>query len=280
MMLEEITILRGTVAAALVTVLLTAMPLFAESSPLPGQRSIEDFQQTSDWQFELEGEARETAEIYHSQREVAYLVIGAGMDRPLLVSPRGKSVQTVPATAIVRQADGAMLDGGSATESLGTYTLTGDAMRFEIDGQTAMLRPRPALLGNQSQDAVVERSPQYARTAQAYSLVKGVVSNELPVDGERVRIRVYFGSWSEICGELVPKIMRVEEEWRSQGVRFEYYGVPQPITDDAVAVAEGILGVPTAVAYVDGEEVGRLSGRPLNTPDTSLREILSAAPSR
>ena len=58
-------------------------------------------------------------------------------------------------------------------------------------------------------------------------------------------------------------------------MRFEYYGLPQPLTDDEVAVRDGILGVPTAVVYVDDAEVGRLSGRPLNTPEASLYQVLA-----
>ncbi len=97
----------------------------------------------------------------------------------------------------------------------------------------------------------------------------------MPVAADSIRIRVYFGSWSEICNYLVPKIMQVEGQWGPGGVRFEYYGLPQPLTDDQVAVSEGILGIPTAVIYVDDVEVGRLSGRPLNTPEQSFYEILS-----
>ncbi len=267
----------GLLTLASAVLLVTSLPLSGESKPVPGSRGINDFELTTDWQFELAGELQADAEIYHSPREVAYLIVAPGLDRPLLVSPRGESVQAVASTAVGRETHSASLEGGSSIQSLGTYTQHGKAIHFEIGGQAAELKPRPPLLGNQSQLAVVQRSPQYAQAAEAYSLAKSFAPQQVPVDGERVRVRVYFGSWSEICGELVPKIMRVEEAWHSAGVRFEYYGVPQPITDDPVAVAEGILGVPTAIAYVDGEEIGRLSGRPLDTPETSLVELLSSA---
>ena len=138
--------------------------------------------------------------------------------------------------------------------------------------QAGDLRP---LLGHQSHVSLGEHDPKLASKAKTYALKSGFGPTTLPVAADSIRIRVYFGSWSEICSYLVPKIMQVEEQWGPHGVRFEYYGLPQPLTDDQVAVKDGILGVPTAILYVEEEEVGRLSGRPLDTPEESFHEILS-----
>ncbi|MCP3962976.1 MAG: hypothetical protein GY719_34485 [bacterium] len=246
-----------------------------EPAIVPGSAAIEDLELTADYLFELEDAVLESAEIYSSKRHVAYLVVTPRLASPLLISPRGQSVQTVWAERLTRGENSASLEADFPLEYLGEYQLEKAEMVFEVDGKTARLKPAPPLLGHQSSASLSERDPKLASKAEAYSMKSGFAATTLPVAGDSVRIRVYFGSWSEICNELVPKIMQVEEQWRSEGVRFEYYGLPRPLTDDQVAVRDGILGVPTAIVYVDDVEVGRLSGRPLNTPEASLYQVLA-----
>jgi hypothetical protein len=57
-------------------------------------------------------------------------------------------------------------------------------------------------------------------------------------------------------------------------VRFEYYGLPRRITEDAEARAMNISGVPTGIVYRDGREVGRISGNSWRTPEQAILEIL------
>jgi thiol-disulfide isomerase/thioredoxin len=72
-------------------------------------------------------------------------------------------------------------------------------------------------------------------------------------DEDELIVRVYFGSWSPICERIVPKIMAVEEAWRF--VRFEYYGLPKPLSDDELARSQGITGLQTVLVLRGGEEV-------------------------
>ncbi len=247
----------------------------AQSDVVPGNAAIEDLELTPDFLFELDGKVLDSAEIYASTRHVAYLVITPRLEAPLLISPRGNSVQSVQVERLTRRELGASLDAGFPLTYLGEYQRKRDAMVFELDGKTARLKPAPPLLGHQSHVSLSARDPKLASKAKAYAMKSGFALSTLPVAADSIRIRVYFGTWSEICNYLVPKIMQVEEQWGPQGVRFEYYGLPRPLTDDQVAVRDGILGVPTAIVYVDDVEVGRLSGRPLDTPEESFYEILS-----
>ncbi len=245
----------------------------AAAAELPGISPIEDFEASGAFLFELDGRDLD-AEIYHSEREVAYLIVATKLPAPLLISPRGKSVQTVEKTRFTRTDGGAELAEKAALEQLGEYELSGDEMVFEIGGKIAKLKPKPPLLGHQDFATLEEHDPKYAKNARTHGLKRKSAAQAPPVPGENVRVRVYFGSWSEICQYLVPKMKSLEEDWRSHGVQFEYYGVPKPITDDQHAVDTGILGVPTAVVFVDGEEIGRLSGRALDTPEESLTRLL------
>ncbi len=262
----------GLVIAILITCSFRA---HAQSNVVPGNATIEDLEVTSGFLFELNGAILEDAEIYSSKRHVAYLVITPELDAPLLISPRGESVQTVQVERIARHELGATLEAGFPLEYLGEYELQLGEMVFELDGKTARLKPAPPLLGHQSHVSLSKHDPKLTGKAKAYAMKSGFGPATLPVAADAIRIRVYFGTWSEICNYLVPKIMQVEEQWGPEGVRFEYYGLPRPLTDDQIAVKDSILGVPTALIYVDDVEVGRLSGRPLDTPEESFYEILA-----
>ena len=69
--------------------------------------------------------------------------------------------------------------------------------------------------------------------------------------------------------------MALEERLRGR-VRFEYYGLPKPLTDDPIVREEGITGVPTVLVSVDGEEIGRLQGRALDRPGEALAGLFGA----
>ena len=264
-----------SVAIGVFLVICLAAPVAAEarSSVVPGRDAIEDLELTGDFLFELDGADLTDAEIYVSKRHVAYLVVTPGLPAPLLISPRGNSVQSVQQEKLARVDGGATLAADSVAQYIGEYDLRGGKMIFDLAGKTAKLKPKPPLLGRQTFDALETHDPKYAYNARAYQ-AKAAAATAPPIPGENLRIRVYFGSWSEICKLLVPKMQQVEDDWKTHGVRFEYYGVPRPIIDDPHAVEMGIVGVPTAVVFVGDEEVGRLTGRALDTPEESLYRLL------
>ncbi len=271
--------MRKALAVAIVVVLgffnIGSSRSVAQSATVPGNTTINDLEHSADFLFELEDEVVTDAEIYASKRQVAYLVVTPRLESPLLISPRGNSVQTIQTEKLTVNEHTATLAADFTLEHLGEFESRRGEMLFQVGGKAAKLKPAPPLLGHQSTHSLGAFDPKLTTKAKAYSMKSSFNGTALPVAGESIRIRTYFGSWSEVSNTLVPKIMQVEEQWGPQGVRFEYYGLPQPITDDQAAVKDGILGVPTAVLYVNDEEVGRLSGRPLNTPEESFHRVLS-----
>ncbi len=245
------------------------------ATELPGLTAIDDLELDGSFLFELDARDLRDAEIFLSKREVAYLVVASELERPLLVSPRGRSVQSVRIDSLIRKDGGGELAADSVLDYFGEYKLRGGEMIFEIDGKVAKLKPKPPLLGQQTFEELEKHDPRYAYNARSLSEAKAISTPSPPVSGERVEIRVYFGSWSEICEMLVPKVKQVEDDWKSHGVGFEYYGLPKPIIDDQHAVDIGIFGVPTAVVFVDGEEVGRAVGLQLKEPEESLYRVLA-----
>lgn len=248
----------------------------ARSPELPGGKPIDDLELTRDWVLEVDGEDVDGAEIYYSRYEVAYLVLSPELPSALLFSPRGRSVQSVDVEKLVKAAGlAAKLGPAAAVSYLGQYEESRGVITIELDERTVRLKPRPPLLGRQSYEVLEERHPRYGEKARAYGLEKAAVQSMAIPRGE-VRVRVYFASWSPICERLVPKVLRLEQELKGR-VRFEYYGLPKPLSDDPVVARESVLSVPTVVVYVDDEEIGRLSGRALDEPVAAFSRLFKNA---
>ncbi|MCP4658594.1 MAG: thioredoxin family protein [bacterium] len=273
----------GTLTAYALVAMLGAslMGTATHATELPGKSAVSDFELTSQYVFELDGRDLEGAEIYYSKYEVAYLVIASELATPLLVSPRGHSVQRVqPQKLAKRKKIRADLGANAVLEFVGEYRRRRGAMIFTIDGKTAKLKPHPPVLGHQSSADVRDRLPKYAHLAEARGRSAKAGLPELPQAGENLKVRVYFGSWSPLCERLVPGIIAVEEKRKNPQVRFEYYGLPRRIIDDPVAREDGIYAVPTAVVYRDDEEIGRLTGLQLRSPAEGLARLLTGDPPR
>ncbi len=250
----------------------------AGAAELPGKRAVSDFELSIEYVFELDGRDLKDAEIYYSRYEVAYLVIASELTGPLLISPRGRSVQRVRPQALTKRRQiRADLGADAVLEYLGEFRRRRGQLLFTVDGKPARLKPHPPVLGRQSSADVRDRLPKYAHLTQARGRILKAGLPELPEAGEGLRVRVYFGSWSPLCERLVPGILALEEKRTNLRLRFEYYGLPRRIIDDPVAGEEGINAVPTAVVYRDGEEIGRLTGLRLRSPAEGLARILSGA---
>lgn len=251
----------------------------ADAEKLPGREPIEDFERTVEWSLELDGALLPSAEIYFSRRQVAYLIVVPAFELGYLVSPRGRSVQAIAAGLLERSAGepGAVLAGDAVAGLAGEYRRDREgAYAFELGGRRWRLARAPVVLGVQSAAELRRRDPVLAHRAEAYARDKGASLAPMPeAHGERIRVRVFFGSWSPICQRIVPKIAQLEQRWASSGVRFEFYGLPRPISDDPVAVEAKVRGVPTAVVLVDDREIARLTGRDLDTPEVSLARVLA-----
>ncbi len=269
---------RRRIAPAIlaVAVLAAAWPSAAQ---VPADEIFQGFELSGDFIFELGGEDLEHAEIYLSDRAAAYLVIAPELASPLLITPRAGSVESVSFMKVAKRTDGTIdLLADASFNRLGGFEIEDQTVVFEVKGQTAKLKTRPPLLGEHDLDALRSYKPDYARQADAYAPAARSLE-VLRGEGRDVRVRVYFGTWCPVCGRLVPKVLKVHQELEGSKIRFEYYGLPQPLTDDPIAARDDVHGVPVGIVYVGGKEVGRLSGGDLNVPENAIRKLLDGAKS-
>jgi thiol-disulfide isomerase/thioredoxin len=91
-----------------------------------------------------------------------------------------------------------------------------------------------------------------------------------------VKITVFFGSWCPHCQQKVPIAMRLARELAGSKVKFDFYGLPHGFSNDAQAQRYGVKAVPTGIVYVNGKEVGRISGDGWESPEATLRNLVGS----
>ncbi len=250
---------------------------YAMAQAVPVDAVFSGFKLNGDFLFDLDGKTLHNAEIYLSDKAAAYLIIAPELASPVLVSPRTQSVESVSFMKVSKQEDGTIdLLADAAFDRLGAFRLANQEVVFQIKGQEAKLRAKPPLLGEQHAESLRSYKPDYARLADGYAPTTQVV-NALRSQGQKVRVRTYFGTWCPVCGRLVPRMIKVAEELEGSNIGFEYYGLPSPMSDDPITQSEDLRAVPTAIVYVDGKEIGRLSGGDLNAPEKAIIKMVNGS---
>jgi thiol-disulfide isomerase/thioredoxin len=261
MMTEDATMNRTTRFASLATLaalLPAALPALAQ---VPSDAVLRDFVPTGDYLLEVAGKEVPKAAIYHSERAAAYLVLTSSFDSPVLLSPRAGSVESVNLMKVVKRDDGAIdLLADATLQSLGRFQVDGQEIAFRVDGREARLAPNPPLAGIHPRADLLAHSPEYGYGAALYHPDDGVLA-QLRRRTKPVQVRVFFGSWCPHCKRYLPNVLKVQEELKGSKVAFEYYGVASPPEgwQDPELLRLGVHGVPTAIIYLGGKELGRIA---------------------
>ena len=251
-----------------------APPLAAQA---PADPQLQDFEPIGEFLFELGGQDLERAEVFVSERAMAYLIMAPELTSPLMLNPRTRTVESVHLMKVARRDDGTVdLLAGATLKPVSSFVIENQEVHFTLGDKVAKLKPRPPLLGQQSAQGVKDYNPQYARKAESYGPTTKYLE-ALRAQRQEVRVRVYFGTWCSACKRVVPNTLRLAEELRGSRIDIEYYGLMSPLINDPEAKRAGIQGVPTAVVFVNGEEAGRLTGRQLLSPEASLSRLLGVS---
>ncbi|MCP3957899.1 MAG: thioredoxin family protein [bacterium] len=266
---------RGNLTTGLLAAMALAMGASSAAAQVPADAVFSGFKPSGDFFFELGGETLENAEIFLSDKAAAYLVIAPELASPVLISPRTQSVETVSFMKVAKREDGTIdLLADASFNRLGSFKLQQQEVVFQVKGKTAKLKRKPPLLGQHPADTLRSYKPEYGRNADAYKPIEKAVAS-LRKQSKDVRVLVYFGTWCPVCGRQVPKIIKVADQLEGSKVGFEYYGLPQPMTDDPKTKEDDVHGVPTAIVYVGGKEIGRLTGGDLNSPEKAIYQMIN-----
>ncbi len=155
----------------------------------------------------------------------------------------------------------------AAFDQVDHFKVSGQMVSFNVKGQAASLRPKPPLLGLQTADSLKKYKSDYAFKADEYKTDPALVA-KLKAESRNVRVRVYFGTWCSVCSRMVPKILKLASELKGSKIAFEYYGLPQPMSDDPMTAKENLNGVPTASSSTS---MVRNSDVPMAIPSASRK---------
>lgn len=248
---------------------------WAVIAQIPPDEVLKDFKVNGEFQFQHGTKTLSSAEILFSNRAVAYLIMAPELTSPLLVSMQSREVQSLEAEKVIRNDDDTVhILADAMLEPVGAFTLSAQRVVFTAFGQKSLLKPRPWLLGKHSGKALKAHNPEYAYKASQYEPAAEELA-AIKSQTRDVRVRVYFGSWCPHCKQIVPRVLRVADELVGSKVQFEYYGLSKPLGQEPIVREEKIRSVPTAVVYIDGEEVERLTGEGISEPEKALNNLLS-----
>jgi thiol-disulfide isomerase/thioredoxin len=252
-----------------------ALPLGAQQAA-PTDSVLRGFERTGDYMLMVDGKADLRAEVYQNKSIPAWLVLPTTLPSPILLMPGAGSVETVQMLKVVKQKNGTVdLLADAQMKPQGKFKLVGERVEFTSEGRKASLSPKPPLVGQKKAAQLKEHSPEYIRTAQGYTPNAQAVA-ALKKQTQQVRVLTFFGSWCPHCKDYVPYLMRVEEDVKNPKIQFDYRGLPRDF-NDAEAKRLNVREVPTAIVYVNGREVGRLSRNDWRNPEGALTRLLNGA---
>lgn len=242
---------------------------------VPADAVLSGFQPNGEFLFELDGQDLKDAEIFFGDKAGAFLIMAPALSSPILLGTRTGMVESVHLMKVAKQTDGTVdLLADATLDLISQFKLEGTEVTFDLKGKAAKLKPKPALVGFQDADSLVEYKADYGYSADAYTPSSSALA-ALRKESRDVRVLIYFGTWCPTCSRLVPRALRVEREIAGSKVRFEYYGLPRDMKSDPRTSKDKIQGVPTGIVYLGDKEIGRLGVKELNEPEAALRRMLT-----
>jgi thiol-disulfide isomerase/thioredoxin len=268
--------------ARLASPLLLALLFLLPSAPaplvaqmIPPHATYQGFEPIGEYVLEIAGAPLPGVQMYRSDRAgSAVLMTGPGLTDALLLVPRDRAVQRFDRNKVVVGADGrAFLLSDVSLQRESAFQVEGSEVAFTLGGRPARLKEKPWLLGLHRGPELLQHDVAYAFRAKAYK-PSAPLLKQLKTTAQPVRVRVFFGNWCPHCQEMVPRILRVEQDLGPSNVKFEFYGLPSPFGNEPEAKRMGITGVPTGVVYRGNQEIGRISGSDWTIPELAIKKVI------
>ncbi len=272
--------MRTTTSPVFRLALLALLAAGAQTGPVAAQpvgsdALFSDFQPSGDFVVEIDGRAQPRAEIYQSDRAGSLLLIGPELSTPILINLRAQTVEALDLMKVAKQPDGSVdLLADAMLSPLGRVRLEGEDLAFSAESKTVRIKARPFLIGAKSLDEVLGYSPEYQRKASRYAPDAGAMKR-LKAQKEPVRVLTFFGSWCSHCKKHLPLLLKVGQGLGGGKFQFDFFGLPPRFNGEPEATKFGVTGVPTAILFVGGKEIGRIPAAQWSNPEIALDLLLN-----
>ena len=221
---------------------------------------LSGFLPTGDYMLLIDEEMEPDAQLYLSMRASALLVLSESLGEPVLIWARTMAVDRLARTDLVASAGGWDVTAEPNRSYAGEAGVEEGRIILPLEGRNVRIVPRPPLVGDRTLGELIEHSPEYQVGMDAFE-PDGEAMSALHDEGP-VEVRVFFGSWCGVCKRVLPNLLQVAAGLEGSNVAFGYYGLDNPPGgwDDPEVDANNVTGLPTAIVFRDGREVGRLTG--------------------
>ena len=262
--------------ALLALLVAASVPAVAQPTAHP---VLSAFMPIDEYILEIDGQADSDARLYLSQRAAAMLILSDSLDEPILLWARTMAVDRLPAADLLASGAGYDVVAEPGKTYIGDAKPDQATIDLPIEGKTVRILPRPPLLGDRTLGELLEHSPGYRAGMDAFQPNPAAMT-ALREAGP-VRVRVFFGSWCGVCKRVLPNLLEVNAGLEGSNIAFDYYGLDAPPGgwEDPEVKGNGVTGLPMAIIYRDGEEVGRFGGaNDFAQPAQVLQTLLAGAP--
>lgn len=254
--------------------ILGALLLPAMAAPALGEQ--QEFLKTGHFQLKAFGELDPSAEIYIAKSVASVLVISEKLHKPVLIvagEKRATALVDEAVTPVPDHPDTVLVDLSKALGKPLVLKIVGRDLSFIAGGKRVLVQPRDPILGDVSQEQLLEQLPELRRGKQAYTPRTGQM-RLLGKLQRQVRLLVFMGSWCPHCEQLVPRLLKVVDELPGDSLEVALRLVPRSMGEDLLARQYKVNAVPTVLLLEDGREIARLEGDDLKRPEASLARVL------
>ena len=251
---------RWIAAALCILPALLAAPAAQAAAQSASHPVLSGFAPIDDYILEVDGQADSGARLYLSQRAAAMLILSDALGEPVLLWARTMAVDRLAASDLLASGAGYDVVAEPGKTYVGEATPDQTTIVLPIEGRDVKVLPRPPLLGDRTLGELLEHSPGYRAGMDAFQ--PNAAAMAALRDAGPARVRVFFGTWCGVCKRVLPNLLGVEAGLEGSNVAFEYYGLASPPAgwEDPEVKGNEITGLPTAIVYRNGEEVGRFGG--------------------
>lgn len=270
---------RRRALALIMTLAVSSLAMAPSGSVLAAQLAaphpvFNNFLPSDIYIVEVNGVPSPEAQIMVAEQVPAVLIVAPEVGFAALLTPRTGMAQSLNSSSVMYLQDGTVaLMGNVGLANEGRFQLVDRDVTFSVGTNAVVLKNKPFLLGLQDVAAMEANSAGYRERESAYEPYATTLDALRSFPSE-VRVRVYFGSWCPFCSLFLPRMMKVDRELEGTNIHIEYYGLPQPATDDPITLEDGIDAVPTGIIYVGDEEVARIIGNMWDSPESALKVLL------